>query len=491
MNALKFIYQAQKEITELSGIYALLDWDEKTNMPPKGIDDRAEQEALIYKLIFERMTSDEMCKALSKLKKQRLSRKQKIILKELDKQVKKLMRVPKKLAVQIAKEAVLASSKWQEARKQNNLQIFLPSLKKLVALKRKQARLINPKLTPYDALLDDFEEGMRSEKLDKIFGKLKKELIQLLEKIKKTKEYKSQKEMRLATKQKDKEALAEDIIKKMMLTKESSRLDVSAHPFTLRISKSDVRITTRYTTVFDGFFSAIHEGGHALYELGMPKEYKNTVIYDAPSTGLHESQSRMWENQIARSKNFWKGYAKSFSRITKKKLSWKDLYTAVNIIKPSFIRVDADEITYCLHVILRYEIEKNLINGKLKAEDADKEWNKKMKELLGITPKNDNQGMLQDVHWSCGLFGYFPTYALGTIYARQICSQAEKEIKSFSELVKKQDFAKIIGWLRKKIHTKGKTMTAEETVKKICGKGLDAEEFTDYLAKKYSEIYAK
>lgn len=488
MDELKYVYDIQKELSYLSGVYALLDWDEKTHMPSKGIEERAEQTALIYRLMYERMTSKKLVGALKKLKGRRLSKKDELVVNELGKQVTKLIRVPKDLMVEIARTSVIASSKWQEARKKDDFTIFKPHLKRLVKLKIKQAKLINPKLTPYDALLDDYEEGMTSEKLTTLFDYLKKELVQLVEEIKHTKQFKKQKELNGDVLKERQERLVKNIIKLTGINNDTVALDISAHPFTLRISQKDVRITTRYPNVFDAFFSAVHESGHALYELGLPKEYNNTLIHESASLGLHESQSRFWENQIMRSKQFWQGYAKHFSKLTGIKIRWSELYKKANIVKPSFIRTEADEVTYCLHVILRFEIERDLINGKLKVDDAKEVWNKKMQEYLGIVPKKDNDGILQDVHWSFS-FGYFPTYAIGTIYSSQIRREIEKEIKNFPELVRKHQFAPILNWLRKNIHEKGKTMTADEIIRNACGKGLNPETYITYLREKYEEIY--
>jgi len=473
------IYSVQKEVTLLGGVMALLDWDEKTHMPARGIEARSEQMKMISDLMHQKMVSDELYSSLKTLRKEKLSLKDSIVVRELYKDVTKIRRLPREFVQLLTKETVLASQVWEKAKKKNDFSLFKPQLAKMVALMRKEAKYLHPNLKPYDGLLDENEEGMTSERLTKLFEPLKSELILLLNKIKASPEYKKQKEITVKMPIDEQKELILAMQSKMGVTSDVAQLDKSTHPFMTRISEHDVRMTTRYKKPLDAFLSSVHEGGHALYELNLPTQYTNTVIHSVPSTGIHESQSRIWENNIARSFAFWKGQ-KGFPT---------NLFRSANMVHPSFIRTESDEVTYCLHIILRYEIERDLINGTLSVDDAKAEWNKKFFTMFGIMPKSDNDGILQDTHWAIGAYGYFPCYAIGSIYASQLYMQMRKELP-MDKLVAHQDFAPISKWLKEKVHSKGRTMLADEIIKKACGKGLDPEVFVKYLNEKYSKIYS-
>ena len=283
--------------------------------------------------------------------------------------------------------------------------------------------------------------------------------------------------------------LTKDVTKKMGLEETNFRIDLSEHPFTTKIGFNDVRITTniRDKPLF-AFESTIHEAGHALYELGCPEKHKFDVLGEAPSLGIHESQSRFWENMIGKSKPFWKYYFKLFDK--KFKLgNFEEWYFELNQINPSPIRIESDELHYCLHVILRFELELSLIDGSIEVKDLPKLWNKKMKEYIGIMPKNDVEGVLQDVHWSGGNIGYFPTYAIGTIYASQLYKRLKSKNKNLEKDISKGDFTKITKWLKVNIHQHGRKFLAEEIIKKATGEGLNIETYLDYLTKKYTSLY--
>ncbi len=281
----------------------------------------------------------------------------------------------------------------------------------------------------------------------------------------------------------------------MLLPKNKTRIDVSTHPFTTSMSNNDVRITTNFSRKqpLFAFLSTVHETGHALYELGMPKGiYKDTVISDSPSLGLHESQSRFWENMIAKNIHFWKYFYPIFKRTFPKQfkhINFDAWYFYINQVRPSLIRIEADELTYCLHIILRFELELDLIDEKITVEELPEIWNDKMNELLGITPKNDKDGVLQDMHWSGGEIGYFPTYAIGTIYASQIFNQLIKDHPETIENIERSNFKHILVWLRKNIHNYGRSLNADDIIKKACGTGLNSKVFVEYLKNKYFTLY--
>ena len=496
--SLDFIYKQQKELSVLGGIGALLGWDQMTYMPPKGAAERSEQTAFLSRLSHEKVISDKFWNHVEKLSKpstfDNLNEKDKNVVRRLKKDLEKARKIPPSFVEKMAKTTTLSYQAWEDARKKNDYRIFSPNLEKIMELEKEYTDYIALPGPRYNSLLDDYEEGMTADKLRKEFDKLKPKLVNLLDKIKTSSLY-DKKDKSIKVDVETQKKLCNLIVEKMLLKNESSRLDVSTHPFTTSMGDDDVRITTNFErpNPLFSFFSTIHEAGHALYEQGMPRdEYKDTVISDSPSLGLHESQSRFWENMIARSKSFWKYFYPIFKKELKdqmKNISFDHWYRTVNRVKPSLIRVDADELTYCLHVILRFEIEADLTEDKIAVKDLPEIWNDKIDELLGVRPKSDIEGVLQDMHWSGGNFGYFPTYAIGTIYASQIYRKLCNDVPNIENNIENADFKNILEWLRKNIHSYGRRYDADEIIKKLCGDGLNSKFFVDYLDEKYSKIY--
>lgn len=496
--SLNYIYKQQKELTTIGGISALLGWDQMTYMPKKGIAERSEQVAYLSKLSHEKIISDRFWKHIKKLSKEdnfnSLSEKDKNVVKRLKKDVEKSRKIPSDFVEKLSRATTLGYQTWEKARNKNDFKIFSPYLEKIVELEKEYTTYIDLPGLRYNSLLDDYEEGMTAGILKKEFSFLKNNLTKLLDKIKESEIYQKQNCFDKKIEPQKQKELCDIIIKKMNLPDDRSRLDESTHPFTTSINNDDVRITTNFQrkSALFSVFSTIHEAGHALYELGMPRgEYKDTVISDAPSLGLHESQSRFWENMIARSRSFWNYFFPIFKKKLSdeiKDISLDDWYRMLNIVKPSLIRVEADELTYCLHIILRFELEVDLIEEKIQVKDLPNIWNEKMDEMLGVRPDNDVDGVLQDMHWSSGNFGYFPTYAIGTIYASQISKKLSEE-QNMSDEIEKGEFKNVISWLNKNIHEYGRLMTADEIIKKCCGEGLNPKVFVDYLKDKYCGIY--
>ncbi|MEK6873557.1 MAG: carboxypeptidase M32 [Nanoarchaeota archaeon] len=490
---LEFIKESQKEIILLSQANALLNWDEETYMPSKAIESRSEQLSLISLIIHERLTSDKLFNAVKTLKNNsNIKGDDKIMIERLHKDLLKSRKIPNDFVRELSKEQSLAVGAWKEAKLKSDFSIFKPHLEKLVKLKIKEANYIKLPGHIYNSLLDNYEEGMTVEKLKPKFEKLKIGLLELINKIKSSKKYKTQ-SLKLMTGDFNNETqkeLCEDVSLKIGLEKDKARIDFSEHPFTTKTGFNDVRITTniRKKPLFS-FGSTIHESGHALYELNMPEKHKYDILGDAPSLGIHESQSRFWENMIGLNEHFWQYYFPKFKEKYNIKGSLDEWYKEVNFVSPSKIRIESDEIHYCLHIILRFEIELDLIGGKIKVEDLPKIWNQKMKELIGIEIKNNAEGVLQDIHWGWGNFGYFPTYALGTIYAAQLYESLKKSHPKIEQDIEKGDFSKIRLWLNENIHKHGRKMLAEEIIKKICGEGLNPEKYISYLNNKYSKIY--
>lgn len=497
--ALEFIYKQQREIFLLGKIEALLSWDQMTYMPPMGAVERSKQCSLVSKIAHKKILSNALWKYVQILSSEdffpKISEKDRIIIKRLKKDLEKARKIPTKFVERIARVTTLAYQAWEEARRKNDFKVFSPHLEEILYLKKEYTDYIDLPGHRYNSLIDDYEEGMSTDRLKEEFDYLKSNLKNILDKIASTERYEKQKEIRLNLDVEAQKKICNILLEKIPISKERIRLDTSIHPFTNSIGYDDIRITTSFerSNPLFSFFSTIHEIGHALYEEGLPRgEFEYTVISDSPSFGLHESQSRLWENQIARSKHFWKYFYPILKRFTGDQLKDTDfetLYRQINIVKPSLIRVEADELTYCLHIVLRFEIELDLIDDKISVDDLPEVWNEKMYELLGIKPNNDVEGVLQDMHWSNGSFGYFPTYAIGTIYASQIFKKLSKEIENIYKEIENADFSNIVNWLRKNIHSYGRSLNADEIIKKACGEGLNSKALIDYLKDKYYILY--
>ncbi|MFO7677222.1 MAG: carboxypeptidase M32 [Thermoplasmatota archaeon] len=496
---LDFLYNEQKELSTFSGIAALLGWDQMTYMPEGGSADRSEHISLISKLAHEKFTSDKLYNYGKKLLEPKvfdsLQQKDKIVVVRLMKDIEKSRKVPSDFVKRMSKASSLAYDAWQQAKKKSMFSIFSPHLEKIVELEKEYCGHINLPGPAYNSLLDDYEEGMTVNRLDRQFHLLRSDLSAILKKIMASSVYEKQQVFDGKLSADKQKKICNFVFDRFGLSRRRARLDVSAHPFTTSLGYDDVRLTTNFErkNPLFSFFSTVHETGHALYELSLPKgEYKDTVISDSPSLGLHESQSRFWENMIARSRPFWKFCLPMVKKIAGGRFSSIDdeeWYRYVNQVRPSLIRVDADELTYCLHVIVRFEIEKALIQEKVIISDLPEVWNEKMDELLGVVPTNDSEGVLQDMHWSGGSFGYFPTYAIGTIYSSQLFDQLKKDCPSICLDIEKGKFEDIISWLHENIYQFGRRLTADEIIQQTCGRGLDSTVFIKYLQEKYYELY--
>ncbi|MCX6762923.1 MAG: carboxypeptidase M32 [Candidatus Moranbacteria bacterium] len=416
------------------------------------------------------------------------------IVRELWREYERQKKLPVAFVKEMAKICSEGHNVWIKAREKSDFGIFLPYLKKIVALKRKEAELVGYKKSPYDALLDTYEPGATSEEISMIFEELKNFLVPFLKKIKNSKVKISQKILAGNFPTEQQKKFNEEVAKKIGFDFEAGRLDTSVHPFSTGFHPNDVRITTRFRkdNMFDSFFGVIHETGHALYEQGLNAKHFGTPLGEAISHGIHESQSRMWENMVARSKNFWKYFFPKLQKQFPKPFAetkFDDFYRVINDVRPSLIRVEADEVTYSLHIILRFEIEKELIEGSIEVEDLSKIWNAKVKEYLGIKVPSDASGVLQDTHWSGGGIGYFPSYTLGNLYAAQLFNTAKKDLINLEKEISIGQFGHLREWLREKIHIHGKMYSADGLVREVTGEPLTSQYFIDYLKKKYGEIY--
>ncbi len=496
-NSLLALKSKLLELSYLKSTFAILDWDEQTYMPQKGSPIRANTKAYLAGLLHEKFTSPEFSKLLKEVKELndagKLDDTQQVVFREVYREWEREKKLPSEYVTTLAQTTSEAHHVWATARKNNDFKSFLPYLKKIVELKKQEAKYIGYKESPYDALLDTFEPNLTARDLDEIFQPLKEFLIPFIKQIKNSKVKIGRKIIQGKFPIQKQQELLDLLAQKMGFPLDRSRIDISAHPFTTNFNADDVRITVKYDPkdIMPAVGSLIHEMGHAFYELGIPTENFGTALGESISLGIHESQSRVWENQIGKSRNFWKYFYPSLRKIFPqfKLVSFDDFYKAINMSKPSLIRIESDEVTYNLHIIIRYELERALIEDKIKVEDMPRLWNEKIKEYLGIKVPDDADGVLQDVHWSGGMIGYFPTYSLGNLYSAQFYRAAKKEIKDLEERVAKGDFEKFHKWLNKNIHMHGKYYSAAQLVKKVTGEELNSKYFIEYIRQKYSEIY--
>lgn len=491
--------QTLKPAAQLHSCSRLLEWDQETNMPPEGIHLRSEQNKLVHELIHKIKTSKKYATQLSELidldsgavKTSDLSFEEKACLREL----KRDYLHEKKLSTTFIKKFAEATTNgldaWKKAKKNDSFKDFLPYLNKIVTLTRKKADLLGYKEHPYDALLDLFEPDVTVAKIDAIFIPLKKRLVTLLEKIQSKGRAIDPNLLKGHFPIDKQKALSHEVIQDMGLTKANYNLAETAHPFCSSLSPQDIRMTTHFyeEDFTNAFFATIHECGHGLYEHHLPIEHFGTPLAEAASHGVHESQSRIWETFIAQSKPFWQFYFPKLQKafpdaFTKTRL--EDFYNAINEVKPSFIRIFADEVTYNLHIVLRYEIEKALIDGSLQVKDIPEAWNAKMQSYLGIIPKNFREGCLQDIHWSLGLFGYFPSYTLGNLFAGALHFNLNKTYPDFQKRIASGDLKFITAYLKDKIHRHGRTYPPIELIERAIGTKFSAEPYLSYLELKYA-----
>jgi len=490
-----------KEIYSLRSAAALLGWDQETMMPPRGGEGRALAFSSISKVIQEKYCMDKNGDLISEFEMPEMQKKlnewQQGLVREFKKDRERYLKIPLSLTEEMAKTSSLTQQIWAKARPNNDTAAFNPMLKKMLELTKQQAECIGYEDSPYDAMLDIYESNTKSKDLVNVFEEIKNGIVPLIQKIKesgKNLQQQHQLEGVSSFPIPSQKMFNEKLVAQLTFNLRAGRLDESAHPFTEGIWPGDVRLTTRYdeNDIRGGIFSSIHEAGHGLYEQGFLPEHYGTPMAEAVSLGIHESQSRLWENQVGRSKNFWKYFFPKL-RLTfpeqLKKFSLDSFYSAINIVEPGLIRVDADEVTYNLHVILRFELERALFEGNLAIEDIETAWNEKSKQMLGISSPDAAGGYMQDVHWSCGLFGYFPTYALGNLYSAQIYNKLEEDLPNLNEQVSHGDFANLREWLRKQIHQYGRLYSPPELIQKVTGQPLSAKYFNTYINSKYSEIY--
>jgi len=477
---------------------SLMYWDLRTGAPKNSVRQRSSVISQLSSEVFKMSTSKEMEHYLITLEEAiqgslcslEIEKTVKMLRKEFDRNTK----IPVEEYEAFVKCQAESERVWAEAKNENNFAKFEPYLSKIIEFKRKFVEYLGYSESKYDTYLDQYEPGMTVNKLDEVFANVREKLVPIVKAISNSGKNFEKEEMKaFVSKQRQKE-ICERLLVKLGYNFDSGRLDETPHPFATNINLGDVRVTTKYheNNFEKAIFSTIHECGHALYEQNISKELEGLPIARGTSLGIHESQSLLYEKMIGQSFEFWKNNYPELQRQVDgimDTVSLEEFYHAVNHSKPSYIRIEADELTYPLHVMLRYEIEKDLLDGKIQVIDLPSIWNQKMEEYLGITPPSDREGVLQDVHWSMGLFGYFPTYALGAMYAAQIKATIEKDLPNVNELIETNDFVTILEWLKINIHQYGATKRPQEILVDVTGEELNVQFYIDYLETKYTQLY--
>ena len=483
-------------ISDLRYTKSLLFWDQQTYMPGGGVAGRAEQMATLSQLSHEMLTDDETKWLLDALGEPDPSSEEGALLRRARRDYDRATRLPAKLVAEISRVTSMAEPAWVQAREDSDWHLFAPHLEKVLSLQRESAEHLGYEDHPYDALLDAYEPGAKTAKLASIFEELRKGVVPLISAV--------------ATRSRDdedrsgllkgdfgeaeQEKFGRVVISAFGYDWKRGRQDRSVHPFCVSPGAGDVRITTRFDRgwLAPALFGTMHEAGHALYTQGVNPDYARTPLGGGTSMGVHESQSRLWENLVGRSRSFWSHYYPKLQEAFPEALrgvNAETFYRAINVLEPSEIRVEADEVTYNLHILLRFELEVALIEGTLSVADLPAAWNAKMEECLGITPKNDSVGVLQDIHWADGLFGYFPTYAIGNVLSVQLFDQAVRDHPEISEQIREGEFSSLLGWLRENVHWHGARYYPDELVERVTGRPLDTAPYLSYLTEKFGDLY--
>ncbi|MEM2105350.1 MAG: carboxypeptidase M32 [Candidatus Bathyarchaeia archaeon] len=500
----KKLMEKVKNLLIFQSAESIIHWDMETMMPPKAIELRSQQIALLSTLEHKMSTDPEIGKLLDEIMHsphyETLNEVQKRNIYLIKKQYDEQTRLPTELVAAIAKQRAIATDVWKKAKNAKNFGMFRPELEKLLELEKKAAEIlmeVKRTKTPYDALIDIFEPKMTAEAITRVFSELKDGLVSLLNKCqsapKKPDTSILQRKIPIDVQRKIARELAKAVEYDVESSTAGGRIDETEHPFTTGYY-DDVRITTHYyeDNFASSIFSVLHEAGHALYEQNLNREWMYQPIGTACSSGFHESQSRFVENIVGRSREFWVYFFPKLKELTGAALSDVALDSfvhAINEVKPSKIRVEADEVTYCLHIIIRFNIERDLFAEKLTVKELPDVWNQSYRDYLGLTIDNDSEGVMQDTHWASGLFGYFPSYALGNIYSGQILAQMEKDLPNWREQVSKGNFNLVKNWLVNNIHRYGNLYDPADLIKKITGMELSVKPYLQYLEGKYSKLY--
>lgn len=485
----------QKKLKAYGYVLNIVGWDSQTEAPRGAFPRRAEMVGIINQEVFKISTSPEYKEAVYGLF-ERLDELDDLMqreIKRVKKGMDKIVKIPENEFVEYHKLIDLSQRVWEDAKQQDNWDLFKDNLAKLVDFNRKFVKYYELDMQDYDVLLDDFEEGMTMELYDHFFNTLRQELVPFVRTVLKDGKPLNIDFTERSFDPKKQKEFCDYLIDVLAFNRDHGLMKESVHPFTWDTHPTDVRFTTRYLEnyVFSSIFAAIHELGHATYEQQVDEKWNDTGLNGGASMGVHESQSRFYENVIGRSKEFWEAHYPKFQELfpeETKDITLDDFYRNANKVEASLIRVEADELTYPMHIMIRYEIERKLFSNEIEVEDLPEVWNQKMMEYLGIKPKNNAEGVLQDVHWSAGLFGYFPTYALGSAYAAQFLNTMKQEL-DLDELVKSNNIKAVNEWLKDKIHQFGQSKTPAELLLDVTGEPFNPMYYVNYLKEKYSALY--
>jgi carboxypeptidase Taq len=490
--------QHARETALLAATESILGWDERTMMPPEATEYRAEQMTLLAGLIHQRRTDPRLGDWLGELAESPLSADPHsdmgATIRQLQRDYDKRVKLPQSLVEELTRTASLGQHAWQIARAHDDFPSFQPLLKKTFQLKRAQAEALGYEQSPYDALLDDFEPGEVTSNIARVLAEVREALVPLVGAIAGSRRRPDVSILARRYPIEVQQRFSRDAAAEIGFDFCRGRLDVTAHPFCTGLGPHDCRITTRYEEHFFNcsFFGTLHEAGHGIYDQGLRADLYGLPPAEAVSLGIHESQSRMWENLVGRSRAFWQHFFPAAQRAFPEALAGESLdpfYFAINDVRPSLIRVEADEATYNLHILIRFELEQALLADDLRVEDLPAAWNEKYVQYLGIRPGNDADGVLQDIHWAAGLVGYFPTYSLGNLYASQFFAQAEAELGSLAPQFAAGEFQPLGDWLREKIHAHGQCYSAAELVERTTGKPLSHAPMIAHLRNKLAPLY--
>ncbi len=483
-----------REIEIAGAIGGLLEWDQETYMPAKGAETRAAQTAMIAGIGHERLVDSAFARLLERVEQE--NDPDPVVqtnVREMRRLFDRAVKLPTRLVQDIARVTTLGREAWVKARKESDFARFAPHLARLLDLKREVADKIGYEDVPYDALMDEFEPGARSVAVQRVFDGLRADLVPIVQAIKDAPRQPDTSILERSCPVAAQASFGRAIVAAMGFDFAAGRIDTTTHPFCSGMTPHDVRLTTRFDEHYlpMSLFGLMHEAGHGLYEQGLAIEHAFTPMGDSVSLGIHESQSRLWENQVGRSRLFWEHFfgalQQAFGALAD--VSLDDWYFAINTVRPSFIRVEADEVTYNLHIMLRFDIEREMIAGKLAVQDVPAAWNDRFQQMLGLTPPDDSKGCLQDIHWSMGIFGYFPTYALGNLYAAQFFAAARARLPDLDGQIRRGELQPLRAWLRENIHLHGQRYRAAELAERVSGQPLTHRAFIDYLTAKYQPLY--
>ena len=479
------------ETQDLTKAATLLFWDQRVMMPPGGSDARAEAIATVTRLAQERFATKDIGRLLEDLRGFEESSDydsfEASLIRVTRRDYEKATRVPPELVGEMNRASALALAAWGPAREQSNFEALRPHLEKNLELRHRYVECFDPPDETYDVLLDNYEPNMKTAEVREIFDQLKEELVPLIREIGEAGEI-DDSFLHGEFDEAAQRSLSLDVLRQFGYTEDEWRLDRTEHPFMTTPGHGDIRLTTNYRRDdLSSLFATMHEFGHGVYEWGVDESLAGTPLGSGVSLGLHESQSRTWENLVGRSRSFWRYFYPQLQETFRERLGSVDeeaFYRAVNKVQPSLIRIDADEVTYNMHIILRFELEQDLIDGRISVSDLPEAWNAKMHEYLGVDVPDDARGVLQDMHWAGGGFGYFPTYALGNVISVQIWQRATEDIGELDERFEEGEFGELREWLREHLYRLGRKFTPQETIQRVTGSPIDAKPYLRYLREK-------